>query len=128
MNQSDGNSGAELHASNSAVSSSSSALNHSIIATSSNGQYNNNCNLNGNKGNNEQKFRICRDFVRGACRRLFCKVSTIFLAINFNYNLNFFSLDNSIHMFSHRIKLSFVMIFRITYVHASIASKFFGSY
>lgn len=32
--------------------------------------------INGNvKQNNEQKHRICRDFVRGHCRRQYCKVS-----------------------------------------------------
>ncbi|KAG5679350.1 hypothetical protein PVAND_008921 [Polypedilum vanderplanki] len=70
MNQSDVNSNSESHTVNAVVSCSSSTSNHSNIATSSNGQYN-----GGNKSNNEQqnKNRICRDFIRGSCRRLFCK-------------------------------------------------------
>ncbi|CAG9800851.1 unnamed protein product [Chironomus riparius] len=49
----------------------SSTSNHSTTVLC-NGQYN-----NGYKGNNcneqQNKFRICRDFVRGSCRRLLCK-------------------------------------------------------
>lgn len=39
----------------------------SLLLTHSNGQH---------KGNEQQlnKYRICRDFVRGSCRRLYCKV------------------------------------------------------
>lgn len=49
----------------------SSTSNHSTTVLS-NGQYNNG--YKGNNSNDQNKFRICRDFVRGSCRRLLCKV------------------------------------------------------
>jgi hypothetical protein len=51
----------------------SSSSNHSTNVLS-NGQYNNNGYKMNNCNDQQSKNRICRDFVRGSCRRLLCKV------------------------------------------------------
>lgn len=56
-----------------------------------------------NKLNNEQqiqsKNRICRDFVRGNCRRLYCKVAKL----TFRFEFTKFYFISSIHMCSQVI-------------------------
>lgn len=54
----------------------SSSSNHSTNVLS-NGQYNNGYKMN-NCNDQQSKNRICRDFVRGSCRRLLCKVNIYF--------------------------------------------------
>lgn len=48
--------------------------NNTTVLAPNNSQYNNN--KNGYNSSNDQlnKHRICRDFLRGQCRRMFCKV------------------------------------------------------
>lgn len=65
------------------------------------------------------KSRICRDFVRGACRRLYCKVRSI----KFPLFINLMIIIRSIPMCSLPTWSSFVMISRTINVHESTASE-----
>lgn len=65
------------------------------------------------------KSRICRDFVRGACRRLYCKVRSI----KFPLFINLMTIIRSIPMCSLPNWSSFVMISRTINVHESTASE-----
>lgn len=53
------------------LSQAQSILAGNLIISHSNGQHKIN---NSNEQQQLNKYRICRDFVRGSCRRLYCKV------------------------------------------------------
>lgn len=76
----------------------------SIHSTTSscNGHYSNGNNKGNNPNEQQVKNRICRDFVRGSCRRLFCKVSDSLFFI-FESIRNSFYFLYSIRMFSLQI-------------------------
>lgn len=78
MNQLDSNNQFDLAPSSvSSTSNHSTSVQASSLQSHSNGQYNNNKGNNNINDQQQNKYRICRDFVRGSCRRLFCKVSLI---------------------------------------------------
>lgn len=71
------------------------------------------------QSNGNGKSRICRDFVRGACRRLYCKVRSI----KFPLFINLMNIIRSTPMCSLPTWSSFVMISRTINVHESTASE-----